>query len=61
MVDNFRPKGGMCMTCKRCLEDCSSLPFHEMKVLKRDGEDVTVICSDYERRVNGEENIVWPR
>jgi hypothetical protein len=44
------PKGGMCSGCKRQMEDCSDLPFHNMYVIKFDSVDNTayVRCTEYD-------------
>jgi hypothetical protein len=46
---NHYPKGGRCMACARREHKCNHLPFHEMPVHRRDGVDVVVICTYFER------------
>lgn len=41
------PKGGRCAACAKRLDDCSALPFEQMPVHRRDGKDVTVICTQF--------------
>lgn len=52
---NYYPKGGRCAGCTDRLNDCSSLPFHTMKVHRRDGVDAVVICNRYRPVDDGEE------
>lgn len=51
----YYPKGGRCAGCADRLADCSKLPFHTMKVHRRDGVDVAVICDRYRPAGEGEE------
>jgi hypothetical protein len=46
----YIPKGGLCITCKFKLNNCSQLPFSTMKPIKdyRDGY-IAVKCEKYER------------
>jgi hypothetical protein len=45
-----QPKGGMCLTCKNKLKDCSNLKFSEMPKLKAISEStVIVLCTSFER------------
>jgi hypothetical protein len=44
---NYQPKGGMCASCKKINEDCSSLDFTTMRVIEIDGNTVTVKCDEF--------------
>ncbi len=47
---NHYPKGGRCLACtRRDDRSCKHLPFHEMPVHRRDGVDVVVICTYFQR------------
>lgn len=43
----FYPKAARCRTCSKQHADCSRLPFETMPVHRRDGQDVTVICTQH--------------
>lgn len=43
----YYPKAGRCRGCVKLHADCKSLPFHTMPVHRRDGADITVICTEY--------------
>ena len=46
MID-YHPKGVRCRACTKLWEDCRALPFHEMPVHRRDGNDAVVICTEF--------------
>lgn len=49
----FQPKGGMCQTCTRWKEDCSSLKFDEMPVISTTTDGVCIVkCLHYARASN---------
>ena len=45
------PNGGKCISCKKLCDDCSSLPFSEMKAIGRDKKTglIMVNCTHYEK------------
>ena len=45
----YVPKGGMCTTCEKCLNDCSKLPFKDMPVIERGSWAYTVKCTEYKK------------
>jgi hypothetical protein len=46
----YQPKGGMCLTCKNKLKDCSNLKFNEMPKLKAIGESTVIVrCTSFQR------------
>ena len=50
----YQPKGGQCASCMRNKDDCSHLPFDEMRVLETHGgmewDCVKIVsCSSYSR------------
>lgn len=45
----YYPVAARCRTCTRQHNDCRSLPFDQMPVHRRDGCDVSVICSEFDR------------
>lgn len=47
MKQNYFPKAGRCRGCTDLHLDCKHLPFSTMPVHRRDGSDVTVICTQY--------------
>lgn len=53
------PKGSMCATCTRARADCSALPFASMPVHRRDGADVVVICTHFERDQSAADRRFW--
>lgn len=46
----YQPKGSMCMSCKKCYDDCSHLPFKDMRVIERHKDVLIVKCIKFERR-----------
>ncbi len=50
-MTTYYPKGGRCSACSKRAADCSSLPFEEMPVHRRDGADAIVICTEF-RQIN---------
>lgn len=46
-MPNYYPKAGRCRACIKQHADCSRLPFHTMPVHRRDGQDASVICTQY--------------
>lgn len=45
---SHQPKGGMCQTCTKRLENCSSLPFETMQVIKVASDGVKVVrCTEH--------------
>ncbi len=44
------PNGDMCINCTKLYAKCNHLPFEEMRKHKKDGEDVIVICNQYEKK-----------
>ena len=50
-VRSHQPKGGMCAGCVKLHDDCSKLPFEEMKVIETLKNGVKIVrCSEYENR-----------
>lgn len=47
-MPNYYPKAGRCRACLKQHANCSHLPFHTMPVHRRDGQDVSVICTDFQ-------------
>lgn len=43
----YYPKADRCRTCSKQHADCSRLPFSSMPVLRRDGVDISVKCTQY--------------
>ena len=42
------PNGGMCMSCTKLLDNCSHLPFCEMRVTKKDKDGCKmVLCTKH--------------
>ena len=51
-----RPKGGMCQTCEHLPDDCSALPFADMRVIGKDKDGTNVVkCSAFSKP-----NPDWP-
>ena len=48
-----QPKGGMCAGCNKQNQDCSSLPFHAMPVIDKDGDTKIVRCTEFKRKTGG--------
>lgn len=49
---SHQPKGGMCVRCEKCEDDCSDLPFERMKVIETLTTGVKIVrCSEYERKL----------
>jgi hypothetical protein len=46
---SFYPKGGRCAACSKRLHDCSTLPFEQMPIHRREGRDVVVICTNFQK------------
>ena len=48
----YIPKGGMCKTCTKFNDDCSSLDFESMKPIHSNGtgDVVSVRCNEYDRK-----------
>ncbi len=46
-MPNYYPKAGRCRACLKQHANCSSLPFDTMPVHRRDGQDVSVICTQH--------------
>lgn len=46
------PRGEMCMSCTKLRDNCSHLPFNEMKVIGRDPEGFEVKCTSFDRKEN---------
>jgi len=45
-----RPKGSMCATCTRKRNDCSTLPFAQMRPIGKDADGTIVVkCERFER------------
>ena len=42
------PKGGMCATCTKVADDCSALPFNNMRPAAKNSD--AVICTEYRRK-----------
>ena len=42
------PKGGMCATCTKAADDCSALPFDNMRSATKNSD--AVICTEYSRK-----------
>lgn len=47
-MPNYYPKAGRCRACLKQHANCSHLPFHTMPVHRRDGQDVSVICTQFQ-------------
>ena len=47
----FTPKGGMCVTCKNALSNCSDLPFHSMPVIDRFDDVARVRCTGHTKAI----------
>ena len=45
----YRPRGSMCMSCRRKNDDCSALPFRSMRVIATDGLSRIVRCDSFDR------------
>ena len=45
----YQPKGSMCQACQHRSEDCSHLPFNQMRVVEsiNHGSVQVVRCSEY--------------
>ena len=52
-MPNYYPKAGRCRACLKQHADCSRLPFHTMPVHRRDGQDVSVICTQFQQLNHG--------
>lgn len=50
LATRYQPKGGMCMSCRKRLGDCSDLPFSKMPVLHEGESTVIVRCTEYVRK-----------
>jgi len=44
------PKGGRCAACKHRDADCSWRDFESMPPMQKDGDEVIVKCTGFERR-----------
>ena len=52
----IRPKGGMCQTCEHLPDDCSKLPFADMRVIGKDKDGTQIVkCSAFAKP-----NPDWP-
>jgi hypothetical protein len=50
IVDEYMPKGGMCMTCIHRSRDCSGLPFATMPIISIARNRVAIVkCTEHER------------
>jgi len=48
-MPSYQPKGGMCLTCRHALSDCSRLDFRSMPVLHAGASVVIVRCTYFRR------------
>lgn len=46
-----QPDGEMCLACARVENDCTALDFESMRVMKKDGCLIIVICSSFKRKL----------
>lgn len=46
-MPSYYPKAGRCRGCVKQHADCRHLPFHSMPVHRRDGQDISVICTQF--------------
>lgn len=47
---DYIPKGGMCMTCEKCAEDCSKLHFENMPIIGTTATGKVIVkCTEHVR------------
>ena len=49
-IQECRPKGGMCLTCKKQNDDCSGLDFDSMPVISIGLDEIIVRCTEHEKQ-----------
>jgi hypothetical protein len=48
----YQPKGSMCASCAKALENCSGLQFDKMQVMQRVNSVIIVKCDCYKKHLH---------